>query len=170
MILVREVGPSEPHLLSFAFTRSVSLVRWGALCQWYFQGGQVKPPGLTVGCSFNIQCLQLPPGRMLKIGCCCLVLRERGEDKGSPKRFPKAFCNPSPAGSGAKPWGFCLCLPHGLSFKPASPVWSCAGSQLLRSSVPPCVTSPGHHSLSGHLPATPAMPTLPLCKANQLVT
>lgn len=100
----------------------------------------MKPPVLAVGCSFNIQCLQLPPGMMLKISCRCLVLREWGEEECSLKHFPKAFCNPSPAISRTKPWGCCLSLPHGLSFKPASPVWSCAGSQPLGSSILPCVT------------------------------
>lgn len=39
---------------------------------------------------------------MLEIGFHCLVLREQGEEECSLKRFPKAFCIPSPASSRAK--------------------------------------------------------------------
>lgn len=77
------------------------------------QGGQMKPPVLAGGCSFTVPCLQLAPARMLRIGCCFLVLREHGEEECSPKLFPKAFCNPSPASSRAEPWGCSFPFPTG---------------------------------------------------------
>lgn len=57
---------------------------------------------------------------------------ERGDEEEGvcPEHFPKAFCNQSPAGCGAKPRGHCFSLLQGLSFKPVPPVWSCTGPQL----------------------------------------
>lgn len=78
MLLVRGLGPCKPHFLGIAFARSMSRVGWGALHPQRFRGGQSEPPTLSASRPFIVHCLLLPPGRMLKTSCWCLVLGERG--------------------------------------------------------------------------------------------
>lgn len=118
------------------------------------QGGQVKPPVLAGGCSFTVPCLQLPPARMLRIGCHCSGSRVRRNAPQNSSQKPSAIqALPAPEQNpGAVPFP----SPRAQLQTSLSSLELCwfpaAGSSIL-----PCVTSlSGQHSLPGHPAATPA--------------